>query len=67
MIISEVTLYDLAIFEAKYRWAIIMGLVLQLFVDLVNTTSLCVLLRVERTGFHKYAASTHNRSPHTNQ
>lgn len=51
MAIAQATQYDLATFESKYRWAIITGLVLQLFVDLVNTTSLCVLLRVERTGF----------------
>lgn len=40
----------LANFETKYAWATTASLAFLLFVDLVNTLTLCWYLRVERTG-----------------
>ena len=40
----------LANFETKYAWTTTASLVFLLFVDLVNTSTLCWYLRVEKTG-----------------
>ncbi|KAF7975853.1 hypothetical protein HWV62_8431 [Athelia sp. TMB] len=40
----------ISVFDHKYRPLVITVLVMQLSVDLINTTSLCILLRGERTG-----------------
>ena len=62
MAIAQATQDTLDVFEAKYKWAIILGLALQLFVDLVNTTSLCAYLQIERTGFRRYVPSVRDYS-----
>ncbi|KAF7981412.1 hypothetical protein HWV62_33391 [Athelia sp. TMB] len=42
---------DVATFSIQYSWLVTTGLVMLLFVDMVNTISLCTYLRIERTGF----------------
>lgn len=49
--------FNVSIFDHKYRPLVIAVLVTQLTVDLINTTSLCVLLRAERTGVRRFVAN----------
>lgn len=42
---------QVATFSIQYSWLVTTGLVMLLFVDIVNTVSLCTYLRIERTGF----------------
>lgn len=53
MILAQTTQYTIDQFQSKYRPVIIAGFAVQLCVDLINTTSLCIFLRIERTGFRQ--------------
>lgn len=43
-------------FGIQFRWLILTGLSIFLFVDFANTISLCIYLRIERTGCVRYTS-----------